>query len=133
MKIFKSLLLTYAVLSSGMLSAAEFQWLTFKLSDSTELSVAAKDLSMNYSDGNLQITSGQVNQTLPVNTIKSMRFTTEATGIESIIPAANQTASYFNMDGINVGTFKSIDDAQKVLPSGCYIGVNESGTFKVIF
>ncbi len=40
-----------------MALAADYPWLTFRMADDTQFSVPAESLSMNYSDGNLHLTS----------------------------------------------------------------------------
>lgn len=116
-----------------MTSAAEFPWLTFLLADDTEVSVAAENLDINYSDGNLLLASGTVNQAIPVDQIKSMKFTSYSAGIRDVIENKSGEAEYFDLSGIKVGTFPSLEVARKSLPSGTYIGKSDIKTFKVIF
>lgn len=129
----KKLLIAFWVLTPLMLFASEFPWLTFRLADSSELSVAADNLELNYKDGNLLLKSGIVNQTIPVEQIKSMRFTLLPSAIDDISVEQSAVADYFTMSGAMVGRFKTIDEARKSLPSGIYIGKSESKTYKIIF
>lgn len=134
MKLISALSVAALMVSPGMMSAEEYPWLTFRLTDSTELSVAAEGLVMNYADGRLTLSSDLVDQSMEVTSIRSMRFTTYATvGIEGVDEAAYSTAEYFTPAGVSVGSFASVNDARHALPSGIYVARGTSSTFKVIF
>lgn len=113
--------------------AAEYQWLTFRMTDDTEVSVAADKLSINYSDAMLRLKSATVDETLAVAQIKSMRFTSSSAGINEVKNNHIENAYYYTVGGIKVGHFTSIEEARENLPSGVYIGKTEAKTFKVIF
>ena len=129
----KLLVMTAASMLSIATVAAEYPWLTFTLSDDTEVSVAADNLSINYAGGELQLMSTTVNQTLPVSQIKSMQFTTTMSGIEDQVAGRCDNFELYTTAGTMAGQFTSIEAARAVLPSGIYVVKNESGTFKVIF
>lgn len=131
---FVNKLIAGAMLMSPTLttSAAEFPWLTFVMADETELSVAADNLSLNYADGNLLLTSQSANETLPTAQIKSMRFTSTPASVDAIGVEASFTADYYTPSGISVGRFGSIDEARDMLPAGIYIVKCEQKTFKLI-
>lgn len=127
-------LLFVAALSLPAFSyAADFPWLTFLMSDNTELSVASDNLELSYTDGNLHLKSITVDQVLPVSQIKSMRFTSFSSGIDNIQAGQNAPAHYYTVSGIDVGRFESVDEARRTLPSGTYIGKSKHRTYKVIF
>lgn len=114
-----------------MALAADYPWLTFRMADDTQFSVPAESLSMNYSDGNLHLTSMTVDKTIPVDQIKSMQFTSEASGVNEVNENQTKAGEYYNLAGTRVGRFATIDEARKSLPSGVYIVKNELKTFKV--
>lgn len=111
--------------------AEALPWLTFRMADDTELSVAAENLTINYKDGNLILSSSVVDKSLPASQIKSMRFTSTSAGINEVIDINSTAGDYYNLSGIKVGRFSSTDDARKILPSGIYIVKNDEKTFKV--
>lgn len=133
MKFFQHFLCFALLCLPASAGAAGYSWLTFRLADASEISVAAENLNMNYSDGYLLLSSDKVNQTLNVNQIKSMHFSSGGAGIETINNLSGKDAVYYTLSGTEVGTYPSIDAARESLPSGIYIGKNELGTFKVIF
>lgn len=113
--------------------ALDFPWLSFKMKDASEITVAADNLTMNYSDGNLLLTSPTVSETLPVADITSMVFTNREAGIDEINVALSENGYYYTLDGVKVGEFTSVDDGRRSLPSGMYIVRTESKSFKIIF
>lgn len=113
--------------------AADFSWLTFTLTDNTEMSVAADGLTMEYEGGNLKLTSDKVDQTLLTEKIRSMRFTSVPAGVDGIDTETGINAEYYNMAGIKAGRFNSHEEARKALPSGIYIVKDKSKTFKIVF
>ena len=133
MKSFKYLALATALCASAQMWALDFPWLSFKMKDASEITVAADNLVMNYSDGNLVLTSGNVNETLPVADIASLSFTNQPAGVEEIVATLSESATYYTLGGVNVGEFASADDARRELPSGTYIAKSASKSFKVIF
>ncbi|MDE6479456.1 MAG: hypothetical protein K2L45_04235 [Muribaculaceae bacterium] len=129
---FKYLLLAAGFLSSSAIYALDFPWLSFKMKDASEITVAADNLTMNYSDGKLLLTSSSVNEALPVADISSMIFTEQA-GLDEINADLSEHASYYALGGTKVGEFSSVDDARRALPSGIYIARTASKSFKIIF
>ncbi|MDE7386175.1 MAG: hypothetical protein K2N28_03450 [Muribaculaceae bacterium] len=124
-----------ATVSLSMTSqAANYHWLTFRMTDGSEMSVAADNLEATYADGYMQLSSSTVNQTIKTSDIKSMRFTEEnAAGIDDIETDDNTNADYYTVAGVYVGTFTSPGSARESLGSGTYIAKNKVKTFKVIF
>ena len=111
-------------------AGADYPWLTFRMADDTEISVAAENLNMKYLDGYLHLSSSNENRTIPVEQIKSMKFTSHSSGIKEIEDMESD-ADYYNLSGICVGRFSSVKEARKALTSGIYIVKSERKTFKV--
>ncbi|MDE7096538.1 MAG: hypothetical protein K2O47_03500, partial [Muribaculaceae bacterium] len=105
-------------------------WLTFKMTDDTELSVASDNLTINYEDGYLHLLSTSAEQSIPVDQIKSMKFTQSPAAVINVTDSISGNAYYYNLSGIMVGHFSSVEDARKALPSGMYIVKTDSKTFK---
>ncbi|MDE6513065.1 MAG: hypothetical protein K2L05_02635 [Muribaculaceae bacterium] len=134
MKTFKQLLLAAALTVSSAGFAAEYQWLTFRMADNTELSVAAENLAISYSGRELRLKSATVDRTLAVDAVKSMRFTSDPAAIDAPQGATRAAAGdYFTAAGVKVGSFASADEARRTLPSGVYVVKTGNKTFKLIF
>lgn len=133
MKAVKYLLLAGCLGFSAQLWALDFPWLSFKMKDASEITVAADNLVMNYSAGNLLLTSGSVNETLSIANIASMSFTANPSQVEEINASLSEAATYYSLDGSKAGEFASADDARRALPSGIYVAKTASKSFKVIF
>lgn len=129
----KKTLILAALASPMMAAAADYPWLTFRMTDGTEMSVAADGLTINYSDGNLLLKSATVDHILATDQVQSMMFTTIAAKVDGIADILSAEAEYFDLSGKNVGRFNTSDEARKVLPSGTYIVRSKENTIKVIF
>lgn len=133
MKPMKILAIAACLCASSQMWALDFPWLSFKMKDASVVTVAADKLVMNYSDGKLSLTSGNVNETLSVSDISSMNFSDQPAGIEDVNMVLSEQATYYNLGGIEVGKCSTVDDARRALPSGIYVARTATKTFKVIF
>lgn len=133
MKKLKTAFILTALVSPMLAAAADYPWLTFRMTDGSELSVAAEGLAINYADGNLLLKSTTVDQTIPSDQVKAMRFTTSTDAVDEMTDILSSEADYFDLSGIKVGRFSSSDEARNVLPSGTYIVRSNKKTIKVIF
>lgn len=129
----KNLFVVVAVTVASSSYAVEFPWLTFRLTDDTEMSVAAENLALNYSEGNLVLRSATVDHTIPVSEIKTMQFTSFSAGVEGVYDFQSGEADYYTLSGNLAGHFKTIDEARKILPSGVYIRKGSGNVCKIIF
>lgn len=129
-------LLAFLASTAISMSAASggYRWMTFTLTDNSQLTVSADNLHIAYSDSQLRLTSATVNETLPLSTVKSMKFTDPVSEIEEM-PAAltAENVTLYKPNGVKAGEFKSCDAARKALPSGVYIMKHDSKTIKIIF
>ncbi|MDE5847908.1 MAG: hypothetical protein K2H71_11225 [Muribaculaceae bacterium] len=133
MKKLKRAFILTALVSPMLAAAADYPWLTFKMTDGSEISVASEGLAINYSDGNLLLKSTTVDQTIPSDQVKSMRFTTSIDAVDEMTDILSSEADYFDLSGIKTGRFSSSDEARNALPSGTYIVRSNKKTIKVIF
>lgn len=130
----KYLLFGIALLSPLMAFADGKTWLTFSMKDNTELSVASENLNIDYNNKMLVLTSASVNQSISIDQVKSMRFTTSPAGINEVIgDLASGEIDFYNVTGTKAGRFTSVDEAKKNLPSGIYILNNGEKSLKIIF
>lgn len=111
--------------------ALDYPWLTFRMTDNTEISVDAENLAITFKDGNLLLSSSTVDQTIPANQIKSMRFTATSAGVDDIADIQSTAGVYYNLSGIKVGKFNSVEEARKELSPGVYIVKGNLKTYKV--
>lgn len=131
--------LTYLAVAAAMSTpllagAVENSWLNFRMTDNTVLAVASDNLSINYIDGTLHLTSPTVDQTIPVADITSMQFSSDTSGIGNLEHGEDFSAlEYFDPSGQRVGLFSSTEEAKAVLPSGLYIVKSGKKSHKVIF
>ncbi len=116
-----------------MAMGADYPWLTFRMADGTEMSIASEGLAINYSDGYLQLKSSTVDQSISCQEVKSMKFTTSPAAVDGISDISSSEAEYFDISGKNMGVFATVDDARKALPSGTYIVRSKDKTIKLIF
>ncbi len=131
---FKKILVMICALSGATVMTAEtYPWLSFKMADATEISVVAADLEIRYADNLLHLSSASVNQTLPVDQILSMSFSSTATGLGETLASDSPEAEYFTLDGVAAGHFATPDEARAALPSGIYVAKSASATIKVVF
>lgn len=133
MNTIKKTLLTAFFAIPMMAMGADYPWLTFKMTDGSEMSVAAEGLAINYNEGSLQLKSATVDQTIASDMVASMRFTTAAAAVEGITDLMNTEADYFDISGKLAGRFSTSDEARKALSSGTYIVRSNGKTIKVIF
>lgn len=114
-------------------SASDYPWLTFSMNDGSAISLASDALDIDYTDGNLLITSPTVDQVIPVSQINSMHFSSTLSGISGVCEDGFNSADYYDLSGTCVGNFINPDEARNSLPSGIYVMKNGSSTSKVIF
>lgn len=116
------------ILTAGM-QAAEYEYLVFTLSDGTTTAVAASNLTITFSDGNLVASSGnETLATLPLAELTQMEFSNDdPTGITAISTdklITDETAAVYDMNGRRMPAATS-------LPNGVYIVKTQSKTVKV--
>lgn len=112
---------------------ANYPWLTFTLADNSEVSVPSDNLQLTYSEGVLQLKSTSVDQTLQLASLKSMRFEAFQSGIADIESNVATPIVVFNLNGMEIGTFHSVEGAVKNLPHGAYILRTGENSKKVMF
>ena len=108
-----SFLLAISALS---VQATEYAYLTFKMSDGEEYSLAVSGLSIQFSDGNLVASDGT---TLPLAQLSKMYFS--STSAISPVEVRGGAVDIFNLRGERLGTYPSWPEAQKALGKGVYV------------
>lgn len=117
-----------AILTTGM-RAAQYDYLVFTLTDGTTKTVAASNLTISFSDGNLIAASGsETLATLSLAQLTQMEFSTDdPTGITTLSTntlTTDEATAIYDMNGRQIPTGTS-------LRSGMYIVKTKSRTIKV--
>lgn len=125
-KILLTLLLFAGTLSLG---AAQYDYLVFTLTDGTTKTVAAANLTISFSDGNLIAASGsETLATLSLAQLTQMEFSTDdPTGITTLSTntlTTDEATAIYDMNGRQIPTGTS-------LKNGMYIVKTKSRTVKV--
>ncbi|MDE6484086.1 MAG: hypothetical protein K2L14_01660 [Duncaniella sp.] len=113
--------------------SSSYEWLTFTLADGSEVAVAAENLSIDYAGGVLKLSSPAVNTSFEVQNLRSMRFTSGASGIAVAGIEHSCPAEYFTVAGVSAGTFNNADEARSALASGVYIVRTGTAIWKIMF
>ncbi len=134
MKQINTLIAASLLAMPAVMSAEPASWLTFRMTDQSEISVPSENLTMNYSDRVLHVVTPTVNTDLALENILSMQFTSTPTAVENISDGnLSGVKEFVTLSGMKVGEFATYDEARKTLPSGVYIVKNGDKTLKVIF
>lgn len=134
MKQIKNLLTVCLLTVPAVLSAEVYSWLTFRMSDNTEISVPSENLEIDYSDRVLHVSTSTVTTDISIDKVKSMQFTSSSSAIDNVLNDGEDGAmEFFNVSGVKAGSFGSLEEARKTLPSGVYIIKNGVKSRKAIF
>lgn len=118
----------------AMLAAEDYPWLTFTLADDSAISVPSELLTIDYQEGKLKLSSPSVSREIPLNEVKSMKFTPSESGILEVAGVSQEDAvELFTVGGISAGKFRSMEQARHTLPSGIYLVKSGNKSLKVIF
>lgn len=117
-----------AILTTGM-RAAQYDYLVFTLTDGTTKTVAASNLTISFSDGNLIAASGsETLATLSLAQLTQMEFSTDdPTGITTLSTntlTTDEATAIYDMNGRQIPTGTS-------LKNGMYIVKTKNRTVKV--
>lgn len=130
----KSIIMGIALMVPLISLADGSPWLTFTLSDDSEISVNAENLTINYANRVLQLKSETVDRVFPIEDLKSMRFSSVMSGIDLV--ATDDSYAYielYDLSGGFAGRFGSIEEARATLTSGIYIIKDSNKNHKVVF
>ena len=116
--IMKKLLLTFSalMLGAGATMADGTDYLTFRQTDGSEVSIPSAGLKITFADGQLVArATGQAELTLPVAALQAMFFSATPTSIATPLKASDITEIYsidgrlFNAPGSQVQIVKTAD------------------------
>lgn len=129
------LFLTLAGLSIPA-SAVTYSWLVFSMADGTEVSVASENLSITYENHLLKLFSPTVDQTISLENVKEMHFNAQQSGLNTFLASQGAECDNFqvyDLNGLSLGKFVSMEDMRSVLKSGVYVIKTPNCQMKVIF
>ena len=95
--------------------------------------IVVDGLTMNIQEGVLTVSNreGQ-NLSLPVSELSKFYFVSDLSSLTAITVTDGDEAYIYTLQGIRVGHFASVTDAQSSLNSGIYVCVTPKRTFKLV-
>ena len=118
------------VMSSMVLNAEEYTYLTFQTKDGTQYSLAVSGLTITFADGNMLASDGT---SLPLSSLSKMYFSTTSDISGLKIDDTKEAVLVFNSSGIQIGAYSTLQEALSSLGKGLYLIKNNKGeTNKVI-
>lgn len=124
----RHLLLLITIIATTAVFADDYPYLTFETADGNKTSVSVSSLTLTVKDGKL--TAGD--KTFSLSELSKMYFsTTETTGIENVIDTIDGAVEVFNLHGISMGKYNSMNEAAASLKTGVYVIKSKSKTIKV--
>lgn len=128
------LLICILTLAGSIASASSFKYMEFKTKAGITYTIGSNGLVLTVSGETLSaVNSADEHLTFPVAELQSMQFTDVSSGVEALSINEDGEISVFDLNGIKIGKFVSLDSASQSLDSGVYIIKNKAGqTFKTI-
>lgn len=122
------LFLLITMIATTAVFADDYPYLTFETADGNKTSVSVSSLTLIVKDGKL--TAGD--KTFNLSELSKMYFSMEeATGIENVVSSIEGTVEVFNLRGISMGKYNSMNEAAASLKTGVYVIKSKSKTIKV--
>lgn len=122
------LLFFISMVATTAVFAEDYPYLTFETADGNKTSVSVSSLTLIVKDGKL--TAGD--KTFSLSELSKMYFSMEeATGIENVVSSIEGTVEVFNLRGISMGKYNSMNEAAASLKTGVYVIKSKSKTIKV--
>lgn len=113
--------------------ATDYKGMTFEYADGTVLSVPSDGLTIiPTADNSLLVNSAASQTEIPMTDLHRFYFAEELSSIAA--PEVDTTASkvdVFTTDGIYLGSFSSIAEAESALPRGLYVLKTSGKTLKI--
>lgn len=124
-----ALLLTASI---SYASAYDFPYLVFQNSDFTETAVSVESLTLSISGDQIIATNNDGTQYFSLSNLNKMEFSTTTTEAPETDAEENDPhVEIYNLTGVHIGGFDSIDIATSSLQRGIYIVKGTSETYKI--
>lgn len=130
----KRLLFALSVMASVFhVGAFDFSTMKFETISGIHYTIDVDGLTMNIQEGVLTVSNceGQ-NLSLPVSELSKFYFVPDLSSLTAITVTDGDEADIYTLQGIRVGHFASVTDAQSSLKSGIYVCVTPKRTFKLV-
>ena len=129
------LFLILLVMASTVLAiAGDYIYLTLRTADGGETPMAVDKLRLTVSNGQLVATNSDGSVTFPLNELRVMYFSNNASGISTdIVSVPNDGAvEVYTTGGVLVGRYDSLVEAKGTLKRGIYVMKTNDKTFKIV-
>ena len=104
-----------------MMMWGQYPYMSFKTSDGSEQTIGSSGLVITLSSTTLIAQNSTESIEIPLESLISMRFSDDkTTGINTVIANASSPVSVFSIDGVALGNFESVTEAEQKLPSNVY-------------
>lgn len=129
----KKLLITLLFVSGALATMAyDFPYLVFQNSDFTETAVSVESLTLSISGDQIIATNNDGTQYFSLSNLNKMEFSTTTTEAPETDAEENDPhVEIYNLTGVHIGGFDSIDIATSSLQRGIYIVKGTSETYKI--
>ncbi len=112
--------------------AADFPYVTFKMTNGSSKAISSENLSMTFQDGNLVATNNDGTFQMPVSGISKFYFDS-GTKVETVGAAdSNSGVKVFSTTGAYLGVFESADQARESLSPGVYVMRSGNNSIKTV-
>lgn len=130
----KFLSLFVSVICSLCIYAGEYDYITFITADGSQ-QIAAANLEMTVSNGNLLADNGATQLSLPLAKLQKMYFSDasgEFTGIDLTEFNSDAAVTVFSPEGKQIGSFYDMATAARSLDKGTYIVRQNNNSIKIL-
>lgn len=130
----KQAFLTGLLLSALSAQASDYTTLVFQTSSGGATAVSLSSLVLTVSGGKLTATNSSGTQTFTLSDLSKMYFSTDAsTAISGVASATDgEAVSVTSLQGLNMGSYTTLEAARKALRPGVYVVKQQEKTFKLV-
>lgn len=108
-------------------AAFDYPFLSFSTHGGVAHTVAAEELVITFAGGKMIAHSAQGDLELELQALEKMCFTTEQSGVSGVKSGSGAVRVY-SMQGVEMGTYSSQNEAVSRLPQGLYIVKHDDGS-----
>ena len=130
----KTLLLSGLMLLGSLTAFADFNGMEFKYADGKSEVLSLKNLTITVNGDKLTVSNAEgVNLSMNATNLASIKFVENQTsGIEKV-SLGNSTVKAYDLNGVFVGEYNSLNEARSALRGGIYVLRNNNGeTIKLV-
>lgn len=117
---------------SAALNAAEYPYMAIRQTDGSSVVVKSDGLRFSVNNGVMTISHVDGELTLALADLASMRFSTDDTGVESLVADSGLPVEVYNISGTHIGRYDSVSEAiADIHTNGVYLFKTDKGTAKI--